>query len=1411
MDNRGIRSLMGVALVVMVAAFGLFGFFAATAQQQADWAETSASEPSYVANKPHIAPNASLESLQADWLESDRDELGYIQNKPTLIDHTTTTRDLQANWQEEDDEAIDYIQGKPVALAQVPDDARVEDLLADWTNVEMDSWGYIKGKPEIPANATLADLQADWAEDDSTALGYIQNKPLRFGSIFKGTYSSSADPQPTLHLNAGDIVEVDNQFYISLDPAQVTPATIKTATQFFHRLDASGSGGLTTAGVQSAIRGYVYGWALNGNTQLIPSSKLPVVFDIATWAREGDTDLIPAAKIPTNDLSSRVIFTTFPPTANYPDNFLIYVNHDLYELHHTNTDHTVEGTIGELTIGTRLWKGMVNQYHPEGYMVTGRFTANHDSIIGRVIANAAGDVELTIERGAYRTAKGSNEANGDTIQVTLSSELGNSTVQDSVEMTLIDSESYVRDSIHYIRFAGDLSSRRSPENQSVLWRQPVGRAASVRLTVSGNDIVPQEQGYKSWVKYPLNDVLDNALAIESRAENADLIEVIPNSAASLPPAEDYAPLKLVLWRGEFYHQGEYEEEGANLSATFHVGRYSGTHRSLFGVQTNFFGQWIVNPDLNFWALTRGSDGGASLYIKASAYETAKGSAVADGDQISVQLTTDEASPGSGTFPFHYINDPANSGGVVYHHFQNTTDGVFSSVLDAGAIDSTATMALSRNSQPFMRLGATHATWVPVDLADTLLNAQAIDALKRNADESPSVIEVVPDGDDLPALDSRDNDKILLHQGVLYRKGHATNQISFAYTSSSYSFFGQPADYGFEVGIFGSVIVNTDNAVAGLFRAGNNIQFYIDENTIQAIKGGVGAPVSLDANDQITAKFTTDEDTPRTGTILLTNDSLKVGNNVSFSAHNAAGYPFDAAAVGHRVNVVLEYKGIDILLTPTQGHAAWVPYYIALPPATGEFIDDLHDKTAAISFDDSRQWTAITSATAGRFIVVNDGSNLASYRNLDFNGGHGETVFTVNAPFANTGLLWIIPNDINWSDYRIKVTVQGTGGIIYLRGLRPAPTSVTSTLQNVPNDHTVLMTSHSNTSAYAFISSLPRGSSLLIETLTPRHTPVWTGEIDPSVLDTDLASALLEVLEDQLLAERIHALGDNASNQVVLRVYDDYTKAEPRDVDINLRTIGIGPNIDRTIEGLAWSRSTGQAYYVDRLVGSTAVWLNRFDPVTGVATRVGSATTYGRADVSDPRLMGAFEPRGIAIADDGKAYLLIWSTVASPSSGAERQGWSSIYELNLETGVIVDGQRYTSRQASHSSTGGAINSIAVADDVGRNDGDIIYFTNRYFLYHISRQINQTTWTRDHSSARAINSSTDIVSLAYSSYWHRLVALGSDGSLYEWDNSSQFDLIDTPTPVFDGNVTNYVIAFGHPDNLLGRLIKDLIANI
>lgn len=70
---------------------------------QADWLETTPSDPAYIKNKPEIIPQE-----QADWGEIDTESKAFINNKPVI------TNPVQSDWTETATGSLAYIANKPV-------------------------------------------------------------------------------------------------------------------------------------------------------------------------------------------------------------------------------------------------------------------------------------------------------------------------------------------------------------------------------------------------------------------------------------------------------------------------------------------------------------------------------------------------------------------------------------------------------------------------------------------------------------------------------------------------------------------------------------------------------------------------------------------------------------------------------------------------------------------------------------------------------------------------------------------------------------------------------------------------------------------------------------------------------------------------------------------------------------------------------------------------------------------------------------------------------------------------------------------------------------------------------------------------------------------------------------------------
>ena len=173
------------------------------------------------------------------------------------------------------------------------------------------------------------------------------------------------------------------------------------------------------------------------------------------------------------------------------------------------------------------------------------------------------------------------------------------------------------------------------------------------------------------------------------------------------------------------------------------------------------------------------------------------------------------------------------------------------------------------------------------------------------------------------------------------------------------------------------------------------------------------------------------------------------------------------------------------------------------------LQTLEDKTSHIDFDDTTTWVAADNTAVGgkhpygKWAWVFRGSQVASYQGHDYDGVDDfYTAAGAGPSGAGYGLLWVLPNNINWSRVRLVVrradgTVKST---INAQGLRNAPSTIAVTnLPASPPDVTVRWSSHDDTHPFA-TTNFETGDTVALEVLPAAHTPVWNGELSDEVTD-----------------------------------------------------------------------------------------------------------------------------------------------------------------------------------------------------------------------------------------------------------------------------------------------------------------------
>ena len=176
------------------------------------------------------------------------------------------------------------------------------------------------------------------------------------------------------------------------------------------------------------------------------------------------------------------------------------------------------------------------------------------------------------------------------------------------------------------------------------------------------------------------------------------------------------------------------------------------------------------------------------------------------------------------------------------------------------------------------------------------------------------------------------------------------------------------------------------------------------------------------------------------------------------------------------------------------------------PQTARRLEVLEDRTSSITFDDeSTVWGTNENTPVdgkfpyGQWAWVPSGGNAASYDGYDY--ADDFTAFS-GSGFAGggSGLLWVLPNDINWSHVRLVVRrADGSvRSVVTAQSLRNAPATLTvANLPTPPPDHTIRWSASSDTDPYA-VSNIEDTDTITLETLSEAHSPVWGSEISEAL-------------------------------------------------------------------------------------------------------------------------------------------------------------------------------------------------------------------------------------------------------------------------------------------------------------------------
>ncbi|MDE0331007.1 MAG: hypothetical protein OXL41_03995, partial [Nitrospinae bacterium] len=382
------------------------------------------------------------------------------------------------------------------------------------------------------------------------------------------------------------------------------------------------------------------------------------------------------------------------------------------------------------------------------------------------------------------------------------------------------------------------------------------------------------------------------------------------------------------------------------------------------------------------------------------------------------------------------------------------------------------------------------------------------------------VGALPDAADYP------DTKLLLWRGQFYRRESVSDgEFSFSFRTGRYIPSGGEPSYGVVPGQFGQFIVNPNSNFDDLAtESGFGTLLYVDRAAYRAAKGSNEA-----AGDALTLNLVTGETPSRSGTIELRHQGSPLAGPdgrtyIPFQSADTISV-LDADSVGDDVTVTLQRGGSDFMTVQAGLHVEWVIVELIQTqlnaqavqeirdqlanmgspsdPHTNERLASLEDKTSSITFDDvSDVWLANENTPDangkfpyGQWAWVPSGGNAASYAGYDY--ADDFTAFS-GSGFAGSGsgLLWVLPNNINWSHVRLIVR-RSDGSVrstVVAQSLRNAPASLTvANLPAPPPDHTIRWSASSDSAPYA-VSNIQDTDTITLETLQETHDPVWGSDI-----------------------------------------------------------------------------------------------------------------------------------------------------------------------------------------------------------------------------------------------------------------------------------------------------------------------------
>ena len=287
---------------------------------------------------------------------------------------------------------------------------------------------------------------------------------------------------------------------------------------------------------------------------------------------------------------------------------------------------------------------------------------------------------------------------------------------------------------------------------------------------------------------------------------------------------------------------------------------------------------------------------------------------------------------------------------------------------------------------------------------------------------------------------------------------------------------------------------------------------------------------------------------------------------------------------------------------------------------------LEDKTSHIDFDENPTWVAADNTPDddgkypyGKWAWIHNGQTAANYAGLDY-ADDDDFTSAAGDGFggAGSGLLWVLPNNLNWSHLRLRV-LRDNGTVrsnVIAQGLRNAPsTLIVANLPSGSPDVTVRWSASSDTHPFA-VSNIEPTDTVVLEVLPTSHVPVWAGEISDRLRDRVAANEA----RFSAVFQNLHIPDPAApAPRATLTIDETTTWVSTRSEQFSVETDGM---MDSDIIKVEWENLTlGGRYSSYANEGSTSaagtMWLHYRDlgrtaPING---RLGDTTGVARTTVS----------------------------------------------------------------------------------------------------------------------------------------------------------------------------------------------------